>query len=124
MCKLSIYWLKSKTIFYPASVSKKNGSNTKISRTVRILNIACPTSLTHMAHSLDLRGITCPLNFVKTKLCLDKLGDGDMLTVLLDAGEPIESVYSSVLAEGHNVEAPEKRDDGSFILSIKKVACA
>jgi tRNA 2-thiouridine synthesizing protein A len=75
-----------------------------------------------MAHSLDLRGIACPINFVKTKLCLDNLNDGEVLNVILDPGEPIESVYSSVLAEGHNVGEPKKRGDGSFDLSIKKVA--
>ncbi len=77
-----------------------------------------------MIHNLDLRGIVCPLNFVKTKLRLDKLSDGEILTVILDAGEPIESVYSSIAAEGHEVNAPEKRDDGAYTLSIKKVACA
>jgi sulfite reductase (ferredoxin) len=77
-----------------------------------------------MVHSLDLRGVACPLNFVKTKLCLDKLTDGDTLNVILDAGEPIESVYSSVVAEGHDVQAPEQKEDGSFALLIKKVMSA
>jgi len=74
-----------------------------------------------MVHSLDLRGIACPLNFVKTKLFLDKLNDGETLNVILDAGEPTESVYSSVVAEGHDVQVPEKKEDGSFALLIKKV---
>ena len=75
-----------------------------------------------ISHNLDLRGIACPLNFVKTKLCLDNLKDGEILHVSLDAGEPIESVYASVLAEGHNVQTPQEKADGSFTLSIKKVA--
>ena len=62
-----------------------------------------------MIHNLDLRGVACPLNFVKTKLCLDNLNNGEILAVVLDAGEPIESVYSSIMAEGHTVEMPEKR---------------
>lgn len=77
-----------------------------------------------MAHNLDLRGIPCPLNFVKTKLCLDNLSDGETLLVILDAGEPIESVYSSVLAEGHKVEAPVKREDSGYNLPIQKVTSA
>jgi len=52
-------------------------------------------------HELDLRGVACPMNFVKTKLYLDKLEAGQFLTVLLDLGEPMENVISSVKAEGH-----------------------
>ena len=74
-----------------------------------------------MSHNLDLRGVACPLNFVKDQTFLDKLSDGEMLEVLLDPGEPIESVYSSISAEGHNVQSPYKREDGSYSLSIKKV---
>ena len=35
---------------------------------------------------LDLRGIACPLNFVKTKIQLDKMQVGEKLEVLLDPG--------------------------------------
>ena len=51
--------------------------------------------------TLDLRGIPCPLNFVKTKIQLDKMQSGQKLEVLLDTGEAIESVPPSVIEEGH-----------------------
>ena len=54
---------------------------------------------------LDLRGVACPMNFVKTRLKLDKLATGELLEAFLDAGEPIESVTSSVLSEGHLIES-------------------
>ncbi|MFA7337388.1 MAG: sulfurtransferase TusA family protein [Candidatus Obscuribacterales bacterium] len=54
---------------------------------------------------LDLRGVACPMNFVKTRLKLDKMATGELLEVLLDGGEPIESVSSSVLSEGHLIES-------------------
>ena len=79
-------------------------------------------ALTVMIHNLDLRGVACPLNFVKTRLYLDKLTDGEMLEVILDAGEPIDSVYASISAEGHSVMIPEPRDDGSYSLKIRKRA--
>lgn len=56
-------------------------------------------------HKLDLRGVACPMNFVKTRLKLDKMATGEILEVLLDGGEPIESVTSSVLSEGHLIES-------------------
>lgn len=51
--------------------------------------------------SKDLRGVTCPMNFVKTKLELSKLSKGDMLEILLDDGEPISNVPASIEEEGH-----------------------
>lgn len=55
------------------------------------------------ATSLDLRGVACPLNWVRTKLALERLRPGDELTVRLDAGEPIESVPRSAREDGHRV---------------------
>lgn len=57
---------------------------------------------------LDLRGVACPMNFVKTRLKLDKMSTGEILEVWLDDGEPIESVTSSVLSEGHLIECSVK----------------
>ena len=72
-------------------------------------------------HDLDLRGVACPMNFVKTRLFLDKVPAGDVLNVLLDAGELVESVTSSVGAEGHAIESQIKCAEGHYLLSIRKV---
>jgi len=72
-------------------------------------------------HKLNLLGIACPLNFVKTKIYLDKLDEGALLEVILDAGEPVESVFNSIKAEGHQVEEPKMTAEGSYLLNIKKV---
>jgi TusA-related sulfurtransferase len=70
---------------------------------------------------LDLRGVACPMNFVKTKLYLDKLASGTVIEVVLDAGEPVESVFASISAEGHHVEEPKLRSEGAFSLIIRKL---
>jgi TusA-related sulfurtransferase len=57
---------------------------------------------------LDLRGVICPYNFVKTKLKLDTLDPGFQLTVLLDDGDPIHNVPQSIMNEGHQVLSKEK----------------
>lgn len=54
-------------------------------------------------YELDLRGVVCPLNFVKTKLKLEELDTGDHLEVILDDGEPILNVPRSVKEEGHRI---------------------
>jgi len=71
---------------------------------------------------LDLRGVACPMNFVKAKLALDKLSEGSVLELILDKGEPITSVFDSMLAEGHEVLQPKPLPDGTFELQIKKSA--
>lgn len=59
---------------------------------------------------LDLRGVICPYNFVKTKLKLDMLEIGSQLAVLLDDGDPILNVPKSIMNEGHEVLTQEKVD--------------
>ena len=49
----------------------------------------------------DLRGVACPLNYVKTKLKLEMMDAGDKLEVWLDAGEPIKNVPMSLKNDGH-----------------------
>lgn len=53
---------------------------------------------------LDLRGTPCPLNFVRTKLYLEKMTPGSLLEVWLDPGEPIEQVPDSLTMSGYQVE--------------------
>lgn len=59
---------------------------------------------------LDLRGVICPYNFVKTKLKLETMGVGQVLSVLLDDGDPIRNVPRSVENEGHTVLLQERVD--------------
>jgi TusA-related sulfurtransferase len=68
---------------------------------------------------LDLRGVICPYNFVKTKLKLDTLAIGSQLVVLLDDGDPIQNVPKSIMNEGHQVLTQEKVD-GYYRIVIQK----
>ncbi|WP_373478334.1 sulfurtransferase TusA family protein [Geminocystis sp.] len=71
-----------------------------------------------MTKTLDLRGTPCPINFVRSKLQLEKMSSGELLHILLDTGEPIEQVPNSLSMEGYSVEAME--DQGNFFtLSVR-----
>ncbi len=59
----------------------------------------------------DFRGVTCPMNFVKTKVELAKLKPRELLEILLDNGEPIENVPGSIRAEGHKIIEQKKIAD-------------
>ncbi len=55
------------------------------------------------AAELDLRGVACPMNFVKAKLKLETLSAGQTLVLTLDDGEPIRNVPESFRGEGQEV---------------------
>jgi TusA-related sulfurtransferase len=55
------------------------------------------------AETLDLRGTRCPLNYVKTRLRLERMEVGQRLEVWLDHGEPEEQVPRSLRMDGQEV---------------------
>lgn len=59
----------------------------------------------------DLRGVACPMNFVKTKMELSRLNNGDELEIFLDSGAPINNVPGSVQGEGHVILLKEQVED-------------
>lgn len=65
---------------------------------------------------LDLRGVICPYNFVKTKLKLETMQGGQILSVMLDAGDPIRNVPQSVSNEGHEVLSQEQVDQAFRVI--------
>ena len=58
---------------------------------------------------LDLRGVPCPLNWVRTRLALESLEVGTELVVRIDPGEPLDSVPRSAREDGHAVELHGER---------------
>ncbi|MBI5327398.1 MAG: sulfurtransferase TusA family protein [Deltaproteobacteria bacterium] len=68
---------------------------------------------------LDLRGVLCPINFVKTKLKLESMDIGQVLEIVLDDGEPIQNVPKSIKEEGHKIVEVKKQGE-HFRLKIEK----
>ncbi len=69
--------------------------------------------------SIDLRGVLCPMNFVKTKLKLEEMQSGQILEVFLDDGEPMRSVPKSIKEDGHKIIKVDNLGEAYRIL-IKK----
>lgn len=69
--------------------------------------------------NLDLRGVICPTNFVRTKLKLEEMAAGQVLEIIIDAGEPMANVPRSIKEEGHKIIKVEKIDS-HFRLLIEK----
>lgn len=74
--------------------------------------------------TLDIRSDACPMTFVKTKLALDLLNDGEILEIFLNAGEAVKNVPRSLRNEGHKVLLLEKQEDGTYRLLAEKGGAA
>ncbi|MFZ2951206.1 MAG: sulfurtransferase TusA family protein [Desulfuromonadaceae bacterium] len=70
---------------------------------------------------IDLRGISCPTNFVKAKLALEELDNGSIVRILLDDGEPVKNVPRSLKADGHRLIGLKQTDEGHYILELEKI---
>src|SRR3990172_1383664 len=70
---------------------------------------------------LDLKGVACPYNFVKTKLKLEDMEAGQTLQIVIDEGEPYKNVPRSVLNEGHKILEEEKVEEKHYRIVIEKM---
>ena len=70
---------------------------------------------------IDLRGVSCPTNFVKAKLALEDVDNGAIVQILLDDGEPVKNVPRSLKADGHRLIALKQTDEGHYLLELEKV---
>jgi TusA-related sulfurtransferase len=70
---------------------------------------------------IDLRGVSCPTNFVKAKLALEDLENGDIVHILLDDGEPVKNVPRSLKADGHKLIGLKQADEGHYVLELQKI---
>ena len=69
--------------------------------------------------AIDLLGVKCPFNYVKTKIKLETMASGSILEVLLDDGEPSENVPKSIKNDGHKVVSLVE-EEGHYKLTIEK----
>ena len=70
---------------------------------------------------VDITDVNCPVTFVKTKVALEELDEGQILQVHLNDGEPVRNVPRSLKEEGHEILKLEDHGDGTFELYVKKV---
>ncbi|MCL6642575.1 MAG: sulfurtransferase TusA family protein [Candidatus Bipolaricaulota bacterium] len=69
---------------------------------------------------LDLRGLKCPMTFVKTKVALEALSDGQVLKILLDDILARVDVPGNATREGHEVLQTREISPGVWEVVIRK----
>ena len=62
----------------------------------------------------------CPVTFVKTKVALEELDEGQILAVHMNDGEPVQNVPRSVKDEGHEILKLIGNEDGTWDLIVRK----
>lgn len=70
---------------------------------------------------VDITDKVCPLTFVKAKVALDELEDGEVLAIRLNDGEPVQNVPRSLKEDGHKVLKLVDNEDGTYTLYVRKV---
>lgn len=73
-----------------------------------------------MKKILDITQDHCPMTFVKTKIELARLQEGDILEVLLSEGEPLENVPRNAVEQGFNVLGVEHVEGTTHRVIIQK----
>mgnify|MGYP000129021366 CR=1 FL=1 len=70
---------------------------------------------------VDITDKVCPLTFVKAKVAIEELEDGEVLAVRMNDGEPVQNVPRSIKEEGHQILKLTDNGDDTFTLIVKKV---
>ena len=71
-------------------------------------------------YTIDLRGVACPLNFVKAKLELEKIPVGQVLDVILDEGESVSNVPESFTEQGQEIVEIKNIND-HFSVKVRRI---
>ena len=71
--------------------------------------------------TVDITDVVCPVTFVKAKVALEELDDGQILAIRMNDGEPVQNVPRSIKEEGHQILKLDTNDDGTYTLFVKKV---
>lgn len=71
--------------------------------------------------TVDITDVVCPVTFVKAKVALEELKDGDILSVHMNDGEPVQNVPRSIKEEGHKILSLIDNQDGTYDLIVRKV---
>ena len=71
--------------------------------------------------TVDITDVVCPVTFVKAKVALEEIEDGQVLAVRMNDGEPVQNVPRSIKEEGNQILKLDDNEDGTYTLLVKKV---
>ena len=69
---------------------------------------------------VDITDVVCPVTFVKAKVALEEIENGQTLEIKLNDGEPIQNIPRSLKNEKHKVLSVNKNEDGNYTIAVVK----
>ena len=75
----------------------------------------------HTDAAIDITDVVCPITFVKVKVALEELDEGQILSIKLNDGERVQNVPRSIKEEGHKILKLTDNGDGTYNLIVEKV---
>jgi TusA-related sulfurtransferase len=69
--------------------------------------------------TIDITREVCPMTYVRVKLALEQLDDGEELEVVLQGAEPVKNVPRSAAEDGHEVRSFEPLEQGRHRLVLR-----
>ena len=70
--------------------------------------------------TVDITDVVCPVTFLKAKVALEELDEGQILSIRMNDGEPVQNVPRSIKEEGHQILKLDDNEDGTYTLYVKK----
>ena len=70
---------------------------------------------------VDITDVVCPTTFEKAKVALEELEEGEILSIRMNDGEPVQNVPRSIKEEGHKILKLIDNEDGTYDLIVQKV---
>ncbi|MDR3238764.1 MAG: sulfurtransferase TusA family protein [Clostridiales bacterium] len=68
----------------------------------------------------DITDVVCPVTFVKAKVALEELEEGQTLSIRMNDGEPVQNVPRALKEEGHQLLKLSENGDGTYNLLVRK----
>jgi len=105
-----------------AWVSLADKRFTAVPEAVEAISVAVQEETSSDLVRLDLSGVACPMNFVKTKIKLSAMPIGSQLEVILDDGAPIDNVPLSLEEQGQKIHVKEQLSDTQWRIVVEKIS--
>ena len=70
--------------------------------------------------SIDIRGEVCPYTYVRSKLAIEGMQQGQMLEIILDQKPAVENVPRSMENEGHKILEVTQLNQTDWKIVVRK----
>ena len=71
--------------------------------------------------TVDITDVVCPTTFVKAKVSIEELYDGQILAVRMNDGEPVQNVPRIIQYYSYHILKLTANEDGTYTLIVRKV---